>query len=132
MKKLIPVLVASALALAAGAALAGYKVTDVVAIQPASNHMSGSVADTRAASNSPVSPFIGCAVQGYSTGSQAMYCSGRDNSGNLFFCSSSVASMVATAATIHGDSKIDVQTDASGNCTSLTVQDYSFNSPLQP
>jgi len=111
------------------AASAGYRYTTEVVIDTANRHAKGSLADARASADNL--QFIGCSTR-TSSGGVYVSCSAQDANGVSVTCTSSNSSFVQVVAALASDSTLYMEWDSSGNCTSLTADNYSNNTPKQP
>jgi hypothetical protein len=115
-----------------GKARAGLNYTQPVVVHrwpDGSGEAYGALGDARSSADS--TQYIGCSVYaaaGYTTGD----CYGRDSSGNWFGCSTLQSSFVQVAASIGGASSLRVAWNTGGDCTDLTVYNYSYNTPMVP
>jgi hypothetical protein len=129
MKKRIGILAVVAGVLGASAAYAGYKsvgstpsitATSAVAI----------LGPTRASADNTA--YAGCTIRGTSTGSNIGWCDFVDASGVSKTCSFSDPAMIQVVTAMTPYSAVRAFFNASGTCTSLYVDNYSFYLPLTP
>lgn len=133
-------LAASALSMSiALPAHAGRKTTATVVINTASRTASGSLGSARNSADSI--QYIGCHGTLYpnldansgSFASTTYYCYARNSAGTTAACSVPITTeFFDIYAPVAEDSFLQFSWDASGNCTSLRVENYSYYAPVQP
>ena len=117
---------ALATVLVSGSASAGVKYTGSVYASSTGRYAGGGLGYARNTSNG--TEYIGCSVSQYS-GSVSIYCSAQDSAGNYAGCTSTDAAFVAAARSLSTDEYMSFSYNASGTCTSLYVEHYSWNQP---
>jgi hypothetical protein len=116
--------------LASTAAYAGYKSIYYVGVDTTSREAYGSFGSAR--SSADTVQYIGCAVQGFSSGTSRVICEARNASNVSAACSSTAPAMVTAATSQSGDSYIYFTWDETGTCTYLYVSNTSNWAPRQP
>ena len=113
------------------AAWAGLKSTFYVTVNSTSRYAFGSVGDARGSADTQ--QYIGCAVDAFSnTGSTYVFCDARNASGVIGYCMSTSPAMLAAVATQSSSSYYYFGWDADGNCTYLSISNWSDLAPRQP
>lgn len=131
MKKLNLMVAGAVGALLAGtAAWAGYKSTYYVGVDTTSREAYGSFGSARASADSV--QYIGCAVQGFSNGTNYVLCQARNANNVSAYCSSSEPALVNAATALSDGSYMYLNWDANGTCTYLYVSNASQWAPRQP
>jgi hypothetical protein len=129
MRKQIGIVAAVAGVLCASAAYAGYQYaggtpsitsTSAIAI----------LGSTRASADNTA--YAGCTVRGTSTGSSIGWCDFVDAGGTSKTCSFSDPAMIQAVTAMTPYSAVRAFFTASGTCTSLYIDNYSFYLPLTP
>lgn len=127
-KTLISTGVAAAVFLAAAGAYAGYKASiGAPSISPTFAVGVAGAARATADTNS----YAGCSLLNSGT-STIGFCTIADATGATKTCSFSNPGMVQAVASITPNSAIRLFFDASGNCTQLYIDTYSFYLPATP
>jgi hypothetical protein len=110
------------------------EVTRTVVVNTAERSASGQLAGARASGDS--TQYIGCSVHSSdSSPSQdggvfkMAFCYAKDLRGATAFCGTFDPAMIATLATVQGDSKVDFSWNANGDCTVITVAQTSLLEP---
>lgn len=116
--------------LASTAAWAGFKSTYYADVDTTGRYAYGSYGSARGSADSL--QYIGCSVQGFSSGSSRVICEAQNASGVSAFCSSTVPALVTAATSQSGDSYIFFTWDENGDCTYLYVSNTSNYAPRQP
>ena len=126
----LPLLAAVASTLLATTAWAGYRYAVPVQINVLGRTAKGSLGDARASADTR--QVIGCRVLSGAGGGSTVSCYATDAAGTSVQCSSADASLIATGRALTGDSLLTFTWDPAGTCTSLQIEVYSSNTPLQP
>jgi hypothetical protein len=111
-------------------AAAGYKTTAAVDINTTARWAHGSIGSARNSSSGL--EYIGCSTY-YSTlgGSLSTFCQARmaGSSPPIGTCTTTNSTLVEQGRSINGDSYIEFEWDASGQCTSIMVDNFSNYAP---
>jgi hypothetical protein len=121
-------IVTLALLAAAATAVAGTR-NNVSSVVVGPGYASGALATARASSDS--TQYIEC-QRFASTTYRVATCYARDAGGKSAMCTSTSPTIIAEASAIKGDSYLEFEWDASGNCTVLRVIDSSQFAPKGP
>jgi hypothetical protein len=113
-----------------GTAQAGLKNSFSTTVDTASRTAYGDAATARSAANP--SSYIGCSVQGFSSGSGQAICEATNAAGVSAYCYSTNPTIVQAAASGGASSYYYFQWDASSQCTYLYVTNVSAYGPVQP
>jgi hypothetical protein len=108
-------------------AFAGYKYSSAPVVT--STYAVGIMGSARATADS--NAYAGCSLFGSGT-SASGYCQVVDSAGATKTCSFSSAGMVQAVASITPGSAIRLFFDASGNCTQIAIDTWSFYLPPTP
>lgn len=113
-----------------GTAQAGFKATYSTTVDTAGRTAYGDAMSARSAANP--SSYIGCSVQGFSSGSGQAICEATNAAGVSAYCYSTNPTIVQAAASGGSSSYYYFQWDASSQCTYLYVTNVSVYGPVQP
>jgi hypothetical protein len=113
-----------------GTAQAGLKSSYSTTVDTASRTAYGDAATARSAPNP--SSYIGCSIQGFSSGSGQVICQATDATGVSAYCYSNNPTLIQAAASGGSNSYYYFQWDTSSQCTYLYVTNASNFGPLQP
>ena len=128
MKKAVGVFLGLCVIGAATHALAVFKMTSTVVL--GTGNFAGTPGDARASSDSM--QYIGCVIAGRPSGVTGA-CSARNSAGVTRSCGFSSAGGFAQAvASISTFSNIAIWHDTGGNCTTVQVDNNSYNRPVTP
>jgi hypothetical protein len=126
-------LTAAATLLASLAAYAGIKADLSVSLTKNSDgtaFMAGSLGSTR--NSSSPSAQMGCHVAAFAgSTTRIASCFGNDGT-SVLSCSTADPAVVETISSVSGDSLVDINIDAKGTCTTVTVQNESWIAPKIP
>ena len=130
MRKQIGILAAVAAVMCASAgAYAGYKYSSGTPSITATSAIAV-LGSTRASADNTA--YAGCTIRGTSTGSSIGWCDFVDATGASKSCSFSDPSMLQAVTAMTPYSAVRAFFNASGTCTSLYIDNYSFYLPLTP
>ena len=113
-----------------GTASAGLRSSYTTTVDTAGRTAYGDAASARSAANP--SSWIGCSVQGFSSGSAQAICEATTAAGVTGYCFSTNPTIVQAAASGGPNSYYYFQWDTSSQCTYLYVTNSSIFGPLQP
>lgn len=113
-------------ALVAGKAMAGYKATSYVTVNGTLRYASGAMGDAR--NSADANQYIGCSVDTMS----GVSCSASDSSSNYVGCYTTDATILAAVQGYTPGAYLHFQYDASGTCTELFYEKYSWWRPMTP
>lgn len=116
--------------LAVGSAHAGFTITTGVVVDTTNRIVLGTAMMARAAPDTL--SYIGCYVEGFSSGAAIAICGARNSAGVSGFCSSSAPAIVQAVANSGPNSYYDFRWDTSSICISVQVNNSSYSGPLQP
>jgi hypothetical protein len=105
---------------------AGYKHDYQVVIYTSLSSAAGAVGTARASADSL--QYIGCSSIDGTTG----HCIAQDSTGLMKMCAWSTAGQAAAVHSIGSFSDVAFGWDANGNCTSITVSNFSYLTPMVP
>jgi hypothetical protein len=115
---------------ASTAAWAGFKSVTYVNINTTTRVAYGSMGSARGSTDTNQS--IGCFVQGFSSGTNSVFCQAYNASNATVYCTSNAPAIVTAATTLSDSSYIYFTWDVNGACTGLTVSNDSSYAPRQP
>lgn len=128
MKRLLPMALVLGMISAAGAAWAGFHGSSEVYV--GSGFAVGALGSARNSADG--TQYIGCATYGSAGSTRSMQCYANDSAGHYGSCSSSDATLVATAGTLSSNSYVTFNWNSSGTCTYLYVVTNSYFPPPGP
>ena len=108
-------------------ALAGAKYTSNVYLS--STYAYGSLGSARKSAN--IQEYIGCSTVTQTT-SDYVQCYARDVAGTVRSCWSSNAALIASARAIGPASYVYFGWSSTGECTQVTVHNFSYSEPMTP
>lgn len=131
MRKMKAVLGVVAVGLVGASAWAGSKSTNwAVTIDTAAKTAHGSVGAAR--SSADTLQYIGCSVYAYEDGFTYAGCSAKNAAGTFVNCSSSVPAIVETVRNMPSDGFVQFYWNTNGDCTYVSLGNYSYYAPKQP
>lgn len=111
-------------------ASAGYRYPLEVQIDFVNRTAKGALGSARASADN--NQAIGCHIGASVGGVPGVSCFATNAAGQTVSCISSNQGLVTAASAVNDSSIILFGWNASGGCTTLTVQNYSSNPPLEP
>jgi hypothetical protein len=113
-----------------GTAQAGFKSSYTTFVDTTGRSAYGDAASARSAANP--SSYIGCSIQGFSSGSGQVICEATNAAGASAACYSNNPTIIQAAASGGSSSYYYFTWDASSQCTYLYVSNASVYGPIQP
>jgi hypothetical protein len=115
-------------------ARAGYKQSYPVSvfIYPDGSGSGGGSLSTARNTTVGSTAYVGCVLTANAGYTTYLYCGATDASGSYFGCYSSDPNLVSVVGSMTVGSDISFNGDASGNCTSLQINNFSYVGPMTP
>jgi hypothetical protein len=126
-KKIFSAATIAAVLAAATAAWAGYKVSPAVYVNSTGRYASGAFGTARNSADSV--QYLYCTVSATAGSTRQAQCFAQDASYRFAGCSTSDQAMVLNVASMNSDANVFFTWDASGNCTSIYVDNGSQFEP---
>jgi hypothetical protein len=119
---------AAMILLGSAGVLAGTKTSFPVFVDDVAMTAAGSLGSTR--NTADTSSLLGCEVESDNSGNGSFgFCSARNAAGTIGVCSTSSPELVAAMRSLNGDSFLEFEWDANGNCTFIEIDNGADLAP---